>query len=289
MTQQSFRHHYIPIFYLQAWTDPGGVLCEFSRPRDRVLPKRVAPKGTGFERHLYTVPGLPKERQSVLEDEFFRDTDTIASEALCFMIKTGGHDMSDRLRNGWSRFLNSLGQRHPEKVAQLKQMSVEHLEVLLERIRVGAGSGEIPPLPEGVTFEQFAVHMRQDVRDKRWADLLQSVIDSSIVGLFISNMRWSLVTLKIPGRELLTSDRPIIMTNGIDHLEGHIVLPISPTQLFVAVNTIKMEDQLRTRDPRELMSRINDRVTSQAQKFVYSTDERQLRFVENRLGRSREL
>lgn len=283
MLQQSFRHHYIPVFYLQAWTNSDGVLCELSRPRCEVKPKRVPPKGTGFERHLYTVQGLPKEQQSVLEDEFFRDTDTVASEALRFMSETGGHDMSNLLRNGWSRFLNSLGQRHPEKVAYLKQMSAEHLEVLLERVRVSAGRGEIPPLPDGVTFEQFAAHMRQDVRDKRWADVLQSVIDSSIVGLFISNMRWSLVTVTSPDRELLTSDRPIIMTNGIDHPEGHIVFPISPTQLFVAVNTIEMENSLRARKSKELIGQVNHRIVNQAKRFVYSTDERQLCFVEKRL------
>lgn len=287
MTQQSVRHHYIPVFYLQAWTDSYGNLCEFSRPRLRVVSKSVAPKGTGFERHLYTVPGLPKERQSALEDEFFRDTDTIASDAMRFMTDTGGHDMSDRLRNGWSRFLNSLRQRQPERVAYLKQISVERLEGTLERIRVEAGSGEVPPLPVGVTFDRFADNMRQNVRDKDWADVLQSVIDSSYVGLFISNMRWVLVSVENSDRRFVTSDRPVLMTNGVDHPEGYIMLPISPTQLFVAVNNIEMENELRYSDSRKIVDQVNNLVARQAQRFVYSTDERQLRFVENRLGRGK--
>ena len=286
MSQQSVRHHYIPVFYLQAWADQDGSLCEFSRPRDRVISKPVGPKGTGFERHLYTVPGLPKERQSILEDEFFRDTDNVASEALQFMVRTGGHDMSDRLRNGWSRFLNSLRQRQPERVAWMKQISAERLEELLQRYQSEVEAGVAPPLPEGSTFEQFAVEMRQSVRDKHWASVLQGVIDSSRVGLFISNMRWSLVAINVADRQLLTSDRPVLMTNGIDHPEGYIMLPISPTRLFVAVNTDEMVDQLRASDARKFVYEINDRITRQAQKYVYSSDERQLRFVENRLGRA---
>ena len=288
MAQQSFRHHYIPVFYLRAWTDVSGILCEFSRPRLRVLPKRVAPKGTGFERHLYTVPGLPMEQQSVLEDKFFRDTDAIASEALRFMLTTGGHDMSDHLRNGWSRFLNSLRQRQPERVTRLKQMSLERLEGILERIKVEAGSEEVPSLPAGVTFDQFADHMRQSVRDKDWADVLQHVIDSSNLGLFISNMRWSLVDVQKSSQRFLTSDRPVLATNGIDHPEGYIMLPISPTQLFVALNSNETENRLRLSGPQSLVSQVNNSITKQAQRFVYSTDERQVRFIENRLGRAKE-
>ena len=287
MAQQSFRHHYIPVFYLQSWTDVCGKLYEFSRPRLQVASKHVVPKSTGFERHLYSIAGLPKEQQSVLEDKFFRDVDTIASDALRYMINTGGHDMNVHLRNGWSRFLNSLRQRQPEQVARLKQMSLERLEGILERVKVEAGSGEVPSLPAGVNFDRFADHMRQSVRDKDWADVLQHVIDSSNVGLFISNMRWSLVNVQNSGQRFLTSDRPVVTTNGANHPEGYIMLPISPTQLFVALNNIEMENRLRYTDSRSLVNQVNDLVAKQAQRFVYSADERQLRFVENRLGRSK--
>jgi hypothetical protein len=42
---------------------------------------------------------------------------------------------------------------------------------------------------------------------------------------------------------------------------------------------------IRSSNPRELMAQVNDRVASQARKFVYGTDDSQLRFVANRLGR----
>lgn len=223
----------------------------------------------------------------MLEDKFFRDIDTIASDALRYMVNTGGHDMNVHLRNGWSRFLNSLRQRQPERVARLKQMSLERLEGILERVKVEAGSGEVPSLPTGITFDQFADHMRQSVRDKDWADVLQYVIDSNNVGLFISNMRWSLVSVQNSGQRFLTSDRPVVATNGVNHPEGYIMLPISPTQLFIALNNVEMENRLRYTDSRSLVNRVNNLVTKQAQRFVYSVDERQLRFVENRLGRSK--
>jgi hypothetical protein len=55
--------------------------------------------------------------------------------------------------------------------------------------------------------------------------------------------------------------------------------------LFLATNNIETEQMVRTIDPGILMAQINDRVASQARRYVWGNDNRQLRFVENRLGR----
>ncbi len=284
--QQSVRHHYIPVFYLEAWTGADGMLCEISRPRNRATPKRVAPKATGFERHLYTVTGIPADKRSVVEDDYFQKVDGTAAEALQFMLQTGGHDMPDRLRRGWARFILSLRQRNPEKLAELKRMSSDRLEEILEQIRGDDGSTGIPSLPEGMSFGEFATHMRQDVRDKIWAEVLLGVIDTPRSGLFLANMRWSIVTVTAGSPGLLTSDRPVIMTNGLDHADGELILPISPTQVFLAVNSEAQEHVARGVETEKLRRLINEKITRQAKRFVYAQDDKQLRFVENRLCRN---
>ena len=75
------------------------------------------------------------------------------------------------------------------------------------------------------------------------------------------------------------------MTNGIIGRDDHLALPLGPRTLFVACNNIETENKIKTIDPGILMAQINDRVASQARKYVYGDDNRQLRFVENRLGR----
>ena len=84
---------------------------------------------------------------------------------------------------------------------------------------------------------------------------------------------------------LLTSDRPIIMTAGLVEPDHHLALPIGPRALFVAATTEQTERILRGWDPRKLMQHVNDRVASQAAKYVWGLNGSQLRFVENRLGR----
>ena len=58
------KHHYIPVFYLRQWTGADGRLCEFSKPYDRVKPRRVNPDGTAYVRGLNTVPGMAPEDAS---------------------------------------------------------------------------------------------------------------------------------------------------------------------------------------------------------------------------------
>jgi len=286
MQQQSLDHHYIPQFYLRPWAGDDGLICVFSRPYARVEARRKPPRATGFERHLYTVPGLPPEQQSVLEDKFFRNTDQAAYDALQFMLanQDGSADMPSKLRSGWSRFILSLTHRSPERVALLKEKCrVGLIERLVE---IESIYDEIRFPSDPPTFGEMKASLQHDIEHTTWVVLLQEVIDSPTVGKFLNAMRWSIVTIRNPGHSLLTSDRPIYMTNGLDHPEAQIILPVGPAQLFIAVNTPEMEEALRTFDPHALLRQMNDKVAIQARRYVYDRDDRQLRFVANRLGRN---
>jgi hypothetical protein len=69
------------------------------------------------------------------------------------------------------------------------------------------------------------------------------------------------------------------MTNGMAKPDNHLAIPIGPRMLFVATNTAEMEH------PRQLMEQVNNRAASQARKYVWGSDDTQLRFVRNRFGR----
>lgn len=115
--------------------------------------------------------------------------------------------------------------------------------------------------------------------------VLQSTINSAWIGTHLINMRWSVVTFTAARHLILTSDRPFVMTNGIGHPHSHLVMPISPTQCFIATNTIDVERQLQSLAPKEFMQRTNHKMACQARKYVYGVDDGQLRFVSNRFGR----
>jgi uncharacterized coiled-coil protein SlyX len=75
------------------------------------------------------------------------------------------------------------------------------------------------------------------------------------------------------------------MTNGFKRSDGHLAIPISPTRLFLASNNEDIERHIHQMKPDDIVTTINTKVVEQARKFVYGTNDAQLRFVINRFGR----
>jgi hypothetical protein len=75
------------------------------------------------------------------------------------------------------------------------------------------------------------------------------------------------------------------MPEGIGKPRGYLFLPISPDRVFFAFQSEATLDEVkRLAEETRFVERINDRVVRQAHKFVWGTDDTQLRFVEKRLG-----
>jgi hypothetical protein len=242
------------------------------------------PGGAGYEVNLYSIPSLGPTQANILEDRFFRTTDQFASDALTAFEVSGTHDLSVDLRSGWSRFIRSLQERNPDRLAWLKEECRRGLAERYKEIEKNYATWRLPGDP--LTFADARKKLDDDrAKDKMWAILLQKVIDSKEVGSFLNAMRWLTLEIGKTDRSFLTSDNPVVMSNGIAYAGSSIAVPIGPNRLFVAVNNPEAEAQLRAMDVDKIITFMNDRVVKRAQKFVYGTDARQFRFVENRLCR----
>ena len=75
------------------------------------------------------------------------------------------------------------------------------------------------------------------------------------------------------------------MTNGLNKPDSHVIMPISPHYAFIAAASRAMIERIAQVDREgRLAGLLNDRVVRQARRYVWATDDSQLRFVENRLG-----
>ena len=116
---------------------------------------------------------------------------------------------------------------------------------------------------------------------------MQKIIDSPLIGNWINNMRWIVLRAHNPKFTLLTSDRPVVMTNGLRHDNAQIILPISPWHVFVSTNNLKTERYVENVFARgEMIQQINERVTLQFRRYVYGMSDAQLTFVSRRLGKA---
>lgn len=278
--QQSIDHHFVPQFYLKRWAGADGRVCEFARPHRELIASSKTPKTTGYQKHLYTVPGLPPEKQSVLEDVVLKQIDQIGSDALDFMLgnPTGEKDMPNKLRCGWSRFLMSLMHRSPQKLAALKAGYSDFFKQYLLDLESWLDRDQ----PYHENFEGAAATFKEDMAEVGWARLFEMATDYPQTGAMLNQMHWSIATIGNPEHHLLTSDHPLVKTDGIKHPEGYVITPVGPTQVFIAVNSAEMAGRIAKTDPRYLVPKLNDTMVRQAVDYVYDTDERQRCFVNNR-------
>jgi hypothetical protein len=123
------------------------------------------------------------------------------------------------------------------------------------------------------------------VFERQLAMLLQSLFNSELIGNQIINMQWNVVTFNSAEGPLLTSDRPFVVSNGMVGPNGHWIVPISPTQCFVATNSTQVLRELQALSAEEFIFRMNHKMACQAQRFVYGLDDSHLPFVSERLGR----
>jgi hypothetical protein len=90
--------------------------------------------------------------------------------------------------------------------------------------------------------------------------------------------------LPVGMQEFLTSDRPVIRSNALDSMGGHIAIPIGPRRVFVASKDEATSRNFRLSDPMSIVRQSNARVVEAAITFAYGTDTRQMRFIQNRFG-----
>ena len=112
---------------------------------------------------------------------------------------------------------------------------------------------------------------------------LQTMMDNKHVGAYLNRMAWVVAPLQT-SYWLLTSDRPLVMTNGISGPGKYLAMPMGPRLLFIATDDLTEAQQLARQDHNELIELMNDRVVRQARRFVWGLDDSRLQFVEQRLG-----
>lgn len=280
------KHHYIPEFYLKQWGNPSinGRLYEYCRRYQGVVARPTYPGGTGYQRGLYTFSGLDDEARNFLEDVFLNRADDAANDALQRLLM---HDtnLKPELRVAWTRYIMTLLHRNPESIQHLRNRVASELPTALLNFKAAwdvARRESDPP-----TFEEYIEAVPQRDVQQATVMLLQRVMDSLNVGQFLVSMFWSVVTFHTLRYPLLTSDRPLVMTNGLKRTDGHLVMPISPNSIFFATRTPEMMRQLHVeyeRGGHRMAEYLNDLVARQSHKFVWGTDPDQIYFVSKRLG-----
>src|SRR5579871_3747544 len=266
---EAYKHHYIPKFYQKQWAGADNKLSVYARRENsEIMVRRKSPKQSGYEPYLYSVPGLPPEQAHTVETKFMREMDSLACRAMHYMIGKIEKPMDIELRSAWSRFLLSLLLRHPASISRLK---AKMLAVTADVVK------------------DFVDHYGEEERARLQVQVgialtLQSMIDNTGVGMYLNRMDWRVTEVVRADYTLLTSDRPVVLSNGLLGPDGHMALSISPRHVFIAANNADLHKKVRGLSGKQIVRAFNEVTVEQADRWVFGADDRQLQFVRNRMS-----
>lgn len=283
MPQVPIKHHFLPVFYLKQWVMQGDGIVEFSKPYKNVVkPKRVHPAGTGYIDRLYAAEGLSPDLACEMERDFLSPVDSRAADALAVMMTDGV--LSEAQRKAWATFLASLMLRMPEDIRRFKELITEITETFVSALEPIYDAWR--PEGEPRNFNELTRELMASAGNRALKHAQRLMSHEKLVN-GLSAMEWSVVRFAGAGNELLTSDRPIIYTNMLNHEQSHVVVPVGPRHFFIAVQKHDFAKRLVGDQGTKLAVLLNRKVVEGADKYVYGTSDAQLRFVQNRMGTNR--
>jgi Protein of unknown function (DUF4238) len=276
------RHHFNPEFYLRQWAGADGLICEIKKDHGKVQAQRKSPKATGFQRDLYRIDGVPDEHAQHVEKNFMAPLDNDAARALQKILSGDSTPWTGDERTAWTTFVLSLLFRNPENVTIIKDHIREAWEQGMRALEANYVARRRPTDPE--TFDGYVALTNPAAAEIGASNFLMETISNKQVGPTIFNMHWTRHSLKSSKLNLLTSDRPIIMPLGLADPRAYIMLPVSPSILFLAAHDPDFARFIAGLNHTYLVKTINKAVVCQARKFVWATDDSQLEFVRRHIG-----
>lgn len=237
-------------------------MCEYTRqgPQKRLQIKRRAPTATGYQPDLYSFPGPMIDNPTVLETEFLQPIDDRGAKALTAL--EAGAEATEIDRLGLVQFVLSMIYRSPDRISYLEN-----------RLRSELADVPILLAAHHSIYRQGALGtFGQLVQSER---MLSQMMRMSVASMAAQSM----------GFDLLTSDCPIIMSHGIAEPDGFIILPTGPKSFLLLYGNPKVPQFLARQPAKRLSARFNDAVARQAKEMIFALDDRQNRFIENRLRR----
>jgi len=281
------KHHYLPEFFVQRWADTNGDVTEYRRPHKELAQKKRHPAGTGYMFELYAdqTKDDPLERQA-LELVFMQKVDASAAEALAHLEAEGTKPKDTELQSAWSRFLMSLMHRSPERVKYLVEKVREYEDGTLNpelRRKYDQLRGPDDPL----TFDEW-LKAKGSLTPELTVRLIRMLIDSENIGPVLNSMRWT-VHRADGAFGFLTGDLPIMISDGLGHNKAFVMLPIGPTNLFIAAHDAAVINSFTTQSANALQRGINDACVRQSRHVIIAHRDNQTAFIDRRFLRGEPL
>lgn len=214
-----------------------------------------------------------------VETEFFSLVDDQAADALQRLEK--GESLQGKPRSAWAKFLFTLMTRMPPDIRQYKQISDQLAEHVLPKFRFYYD--EYKPASETRDFDELVKEVTANFTNRSILKMRSITNNRRHIDTF-SSFEWTVIDTSSARHELLTSDRPIIHTNGFGHAHSHIVLPIGPRKVFLAAKDNISIQKIKSEKSNDIVKMINEKIVGNAEIYVFGRNVSQFGFIKKHMG-----
>lgn len=277
------RHHYIPKFYLRKWLGSDFKLEEFARvpPSNQIRSRRRGVDSTGYAEDLYTMPGVTDQTKQNIERLFMGVVDSRAAEARNMLL--AGTIPQGELRLAWARFILTMLMRSPEEISRFKSEFTRQWAVSDPELQSEYEKQRRPEWPD--QLEDYARSVDPTITERQALLVATQLMQNKNVIQLLMKAEWWVLDTSSVKRALMTSDHPVVMTNGLGRPDGHFGIPIGPRHLFVAFMQREFSASFRRLPVGKIVRLTNEAVIGQARRSVYGLDAANIAEVRRLMGK----
>lgn len=263
------KQHFIPQFFLKRWRN----VDANNRIGSILINKRnypfsfISPKNTAYENGIWSFSEeciLGIERDGV-ENHYYSKIDNKAAELFLIIDKNGLPSLNGQQKHYLFEFMCSLVSRYPENVKWLKKFTETEFRNSLKS----------NPDTSKYTDESF-----EDIVEQHYPGLLSNygifmLPELSFlpqIGKRMHEFSWHIVNFLLISKQIILSDRPIIIVPNIKSQDCIISLPISPHQVLIGTSG-SVRSKIENINLAELADRINYESVRTARTRIYCIDE----------------
>ena len=258
------QHHFVPQFYLRSWREQNGaVFWTYSRNSlNKIRYRKFSSKAIGFVNDLYSLK--PESSWSILNphpdmiEKVFSRIDEAAASVHKKLVNSGLHSLSIQDKLDWALFLNSLLERTPDRIREIKEGFSENN--IKQEILIKLNNSEFLE-----KINLTALHHNSVL-----SALVKFIFDENFIN-YVANMRWATVDIPYDNEHLLTGDAPLVVNGGQGGNPIYALsIAISPRRLLILHKDTEEFDE---KFIRTLSVIHNVLVVDQARQYVISSRE----------------
>lgn len=227
------KHHYIPKFHLNSWTDETGRLLSYRKiGSGKIESKMKYPSEVFFQNYLYTLKEEKFEATGPIPDyveDELAEIDDNASKVLCKILDSSSvSGLTTEEKRHWASYVNSLLYRTPERIGGLEVMMKSIITETLDDIKAVATSETYDTWDICGKIFNESPYGENNVRIK-----MLSVIRENEWVTELLNYKWRLILLKGSPFKFILTESPVV-TFGEDNNLSMLALALSPSLLWLA-------------------------------------------------------